>query len=675
MMKCCKALLFFFCFSFAQAKLFAQACTTLGQTPSTAFPVCGTSVFQQKDVPECGGTKLTAPCTMGTGSLLSDKNPFWYKFTCYTAGTLGFTITPTNLGDDYDWQLWDITGVDPNEVFTNSNLFVACNWSGKTGVTGSSAQGTAAAICGDQQYPGVLPLFTAMPALKKDHQYLLMISHFDGATQSGYQLKFEGGTANITDPTDPSAKSVSSGCDAMSVRVKLNKNMKCTSIAPDGSDFTISGNPVITSAKGNNCNNSFDMDEVILTLKDPLPPGKYTVTTKKGTDGNTLKDNCDREVPENQSFEMEILPLIPMTMDSITPVQCEPTVINVVFRRMIIMNTADPSDFSLTGPEARSVVGVKGVSVTNGMSYTVQLQLNAPIQTGGIWNVILKKGIDGNSLIDECGTEVIPGTKSFIAYDTVNANFNTTINYSCNTNTVNFSHNGAHNVNAWQWVFHDNTQSNAQAVTKTYANFSPKQVSLNVSNGVCVDTTAMTLIFDNELDAAFDISTDSLCPGEAVTLTNKTIGNIVGWQWNFNDGTFSTAQTPPPHIFPAPQKTRDYIIQLSATNNYGCTDMFSVPVKALQSCFVAIPTAFTPNGDGLNDFLYPLNGFKASKLSFKVYNRYGQLVFQTTDWNKRWDGKINGQMQPSGTYVWTFDYTDAETQKSFSYRGTTVLIR
>jgi gliding motility-associated-like protein len=305
----------------------------------------------------------------------------------------------------------------------------------------------------------------------------------------------------------------------------------------------------------------------------------------------------------------------------------------------------------------------------------VQLYLNAPIQTGGVWNVVLKKGIDGNTLIDECGTEVIAGSKNFVAYDTVNANFNTAITSSCTVNTVSFSHNGAHNVSEWKWTFHDNTNAFAQTVTKNYTEFSPKQVNLIVSNGICNDSASYTLIFDNELKASFTISTDSLCPGEAVTLTNTTIGNVVNWQWNFNDGTTSSAKTPPDHIFPAPPKTRDYIIQLSATNNYGCTDIASLSVKALQSCFVAIPSAFTPNGDGLNDYLYPLNGFKASKLSFKVFNRYGQMVFETTDWNKRWDGKINGQMQPSGTYVWTFDYTDAQTQKQYSYRGTTVLIR
>jgi gliding motility-associated-like protein len=655
---------------------FNQACTTLGQTPSTAFPVCGTTVFEQKTVPQCGGTKITAPCTMGSGNLLNDKNPFWYKFTCFKAGDLGFTITPVNLGDDYDWQLWDITGRNPNDVFTDQSLFVACNWSGKKGVTGASSAGTAGAICGDQVDPGILPLFTKKPNLIQGHDYLLMISHFDTESQSGYQLKFEGGTADITDPKEPSVDLVTSGCDAMSFRVTLNKNMKCNSVAADGSDFVVTGGAIVTGAKGNNCNSSFDMNEVTITIKDPLPPGKYKVTVQKGTDGNTLKDNCDREVPVGQTFDVEILPLIPIPMDSISPVKCEPKTLNVVFRRYIQMNTAVISDFVLTGPEVRNIIGIKAVNGTDSsLSKIVQLQLDKPIQTGGTWQLQIKKGTDGNTLIDECGTEVIPGTKSFTAYDTVNANITFTPVYTCTADTVYYHHNAAHGVNSWQWAFDDLTYSSLQHPVKTYTTFTDKTVQLIVSNGVCTDSSTTIVHLDNLLDAAFTVSTDSLCPGDAVTITNTTIGNAVNWYWDFGNGITSTAKDPLPQTYSAPLYTTDNIIRLTAQNKYGCSDQAADKIRLLQSCFIAVPSAFTPNSDGRNDYLYPLNGFKASQLLFRVYNRLGQLVFETTDWNKRWDGRYKGQLQPSGTYVWTFDYTDKDSNQQFKYRGTSVLIR
>ena len=72
--------------------------------------------------------------------LIKILNPFWYSFTCYTSGTLGFLITPKNLGDDYDWQLFDITGHNPSEVYTNPALIVTGNWSGTSGVTGAKSR-------------------------------------------------------------------------------------------------------------------------------------------------------------------------------------------------------------------------------------------------------------------------------------------------------------------------------------------------------------------------------------------------------------------------------------------------------------------------------------------------------------------------------------------------------
>src|SRR5688572_3284149 len=95
------SIIFLLCFS-VQAQI---TCTERGQNPSTAFPVCGTTNFVQTNVPQCGGRQLPVPgCTNGN---YKDSNPFWYKFTCYETGTLGFVITPNNpTTSDYDWQLF-----------------------------------------------------------------------------------------------------------------------------------------------------------------------------------------------------------------------------------------------------------------------------------------------------------------------------------------------------------------------------------------------------------------------------------------------------------------------------------------------------------------------------------------------------------------------------------------
>ena len=95
----------------------------------------------------------------------------------------------------------------------------------------------------------------------------------------------------------------------------------------------------------------------------------------------------------------------------------------------------------------------------------------------------------------------------------------------------------------------------------------------------------------------------------------------------------------------------------------------------VYSCFIAVPSAFTPNGDGLNDYLYPLKAYKSTNLTFSIYNRFGQRVFYSTNWLSKWDGRYKGLAQDPGTYVWMLDYDNSESGKHVFQKGTTILIR
>ena len=136
-------------------------------------------------------------------------------------------------------------------------------------------------------------------------------------------------------------------------------------------------------------------------------------------------------------------------------------------------------------------------------------------------------------------------------------------------------------------------------------------------------------------------------------------------------------QNPPPKKY-AEVSERDgkyYPVTLIVKNDINCFDTAETMIKILYNCYITVPTAFTPNNDGLNDFLYPLNAYKADNLEFRIYNRYGQMVFETTNWLNKWDGKINGKPQASGTYVWMLSYTDHDSGKNIFLKGTSVLIR
>jgi gliding motility-associated-like protein len=109
------------------------------------------------------------------------------------------------------------------------------------------------------------------------------------------------------------------------------------------------------------------------------------------------------------------------------------------------------------------------------------------------------------------------------------------------------------------------------------------------------------------------------------------------------------------------------------TNTAGCVASDSL-LSNWDDCESFIPSAFSPNGDGLNDYFGLTNGMNSTIYSFYIYNRYGQLVFTSKDSFEKWDGRVKGKPGPTGTYVWMMTYKNKagfiQTDK-----GTLMLIR
>jgi gliding motility-associated-like protein len=178
----------------------------------------------------------------------------------------------------------------------------------------------------------------------------------------------------------------------------------------------------------------------------------------------------------------------------------------------------------------------------------------------------------------------------------------------------------------------------------------------------------------NAIHAALE-APNILCPRDEASYLDKSTGTLTSWNWDFGDGATFTGETPPGHLYPLTGIETKYTVTLIVGNALGCYDTASQQIDVLRSCYIAVPSAFTPNGDGLNDYLYPLNAFKADNLVFKVFNRYGQMVFESHEWTQKWDGTVNGHAAPAGTYVWMLEYTDRDTGKHVFQKGTAILIR
>ncbi|HEY1114948.1 MAG TPA: gliding motility-associated C-terminal domain-containing protein, partial [Chitinophagaceae bacterium] len=486
------------------------------------------------------------------------------------------------------------------------------------------------------------------------------------------------GTAVITDSTPPKLQVAEAHCNGTIVRVKLNKKMKCTSVAKDGSDFYLTAPGYnITSAVGINCSSGFDTDSLELKLDRELDPGTYTIKVKTGSDQNTLLDYCDNALPTTEEASFTVTPKYPTPMDSLAAVSCAPQFLRLVFKKPMECASIAPdgSDFTLSGPSPVTVAAARGTcGGTPALGKEIIVSLSAPLQKGGTYTLTLKRGTDGNTVVNECGEETPAGSAlSFSIKDTVSADFTYTKRYGCTTDTVNYFHAGANEVSSWKWGLDDGQGSTAQNPQGLYSVFDTKTVKLIVSNGFCSDTAIQQVVLDNYLKADFTTFEDH-CPVEPAQFTGTPVGRAVQHSWSFGDGGTAEDQSPT-YTYPRPNRTALYTVRYTVTDSLGCQSTAEKAVKVYVSCYLAVPTAFTPNQDGNNDYLRVLNAVKADNLEFRVYNRWGQLLFKTTDWKLGWDGTFKKMVQPSGTYVWFLSYVDRDSGERREQKGTATLIR
>jgi len=118
----------------------------------------------------------------------------------------------------------------------------------------------------------------------------------------------------------------------------------------------------------------------------------------------------------------------------------------------------------------------------------------------------------------------------------------------------------------------------------------------------------------------------------------------------------------------------DQLYTIQITTNTGCVTIDSQFVKIVNGVEIYVPTAFTPNSDGLNDILRPTPMGLKDLHYFRVFNRWGQMVYQTNTLRAGWDGNFNGTPQAAGTFVWIAEGVGSDG-KVYTKKGTSILIR
>ncbi|MGZ8557001.1 MAG: PKD domain-containing protein [Chitinophagaceae bacterium] len=147
----------------------------------------------------------------------------------------------------------------------------------------------------------------------------------------------------------------------------------------------------------------------------------------------------------------------------------------------------------------------------------------------------------------------------------------------------------------------------------------------------------------------------------------------VRYLWSPATGLNETTIKNPVGIYAAESDSIRYKVKVF--NEIGCADSAFVSVIVFKTNpYVFVPTAFTPNGDGLNDVIRPIAVGVQQIKYFRIFNRWGQMVFHTTTNEQGWDGRIKGTPQGSNVFVWMVSAIDYLSKPIF-LKGTVTLIR
>ena len=376
----------------------AQPCSAPGSTAQMATVICSSSTFFQSNIPSCTGPVI--PFTGCSGWDFTADNAAWYSFHCYTSGVLGFLLTPLGPADDYDWAVYDVTGISMAQLFAGGHE-ISVNLSGNTGPTGCTAAGTGNVNCA-----GANPQFNAMPNIIAGHDYLMVVSNWSNSGL-GYNLDFTGGSSVLTsNPNPPSVTSAGIvGCDASKIKITFSEAVLCSSITAMGSEFSISNGTHVITGMVSNCGSSNAVTELTINLQTALSPGNYTLTVNNGTDANTLLDVCQQAMIAGVPVAFNVPVQAPVNITGISYTGCAPTQLKIALSKKILCNsiTATGSEFLINAPGNTILSAQTNCSGTPAITDTLLLTLQQPLPWGN-YMVSVSNGTDGNTFVDTCGT-------------------------------------------------------------------------------------------------------------------------------------------------------------------------------------------------------------------------------------------------------------------------------
>ena len=318
---------------------------------------------------------------------------------------------------------------------------------------------------------------------------------------------------------------------------------------------------------------------------------------------------------------------------------------------------ADPT--VLTGSGAATYVWNNGV--TDGASFT-------PTSTA-TYTVV---GTDMNGCVSSDSiiltVEPLP-VVSFIADDTD----------GCSPMTVEFTNTTPGNIVTCIWSIQGAEILDGLTTSYTFNSPGLYDVTLTATSAAgCTNSETYTdyIYIESDPVANFIPSTSEISVYNSdVIFYNESIGATT-YEWDFGDGLGPVYDEEPTVTFPS-ENPINYSVTLYALSPLGCIDSITREIFYKEDVIFYVPNAFTPDGDEHNQVFQPIftSGFDAHDFNMVIYNRWGEVVYETNDDTIGWDGTFKGKLVQAGTYSWKIEFQKIYTDERVMITGHVSLLK
>lgn len=251
----------------------------------------------------------------------------------------------------------------------------------------------------------------------------------------------------------------------------------------------------------------------------------------------------------------------------------------------------------------------------------------------------------------------------------------------CSPLPIIFMNQSVENGVTYKWDFGDGSIVTAGADTShTFMGEGCFTVTLTADKAGCIDVVSYTDLICVEYApiAEFTPTPATMTVLDTYTMFENTSQHATSYVWDFGDGSPTSVIEHPSHVFPNGEAGA-YTVTLIASSDLGCRDTMKLNIIVEDDIIYYVPNAFTPDEDEFNPVFKPIftTGFDPHDYCLSIYNRWGELVFQSYDVNYGWDGTFSGAggRVQDGSYTWKIEFKTKRSDERKVIHGMVNLIR